>query len=492
MPLTVHSTTAPPPLALSCSQNLALLDLAEAQAPLPETIEDKLVVGGDAKVVLCAFNRRGNLLAGGCQNGAVVIWDFETHGLVSVLKGHSGCVTSLSWTRSSRMLLSSSVDRKLILWDVLRGVATHTIELEAEITHAALHPRKRLVSLACVASGDAATKAFVVRLGGDEALTAAERCTVLPGAAPDGSEGSTDETTAACFAAQGSLVLVGTAKGTIRCLRTADLSEAFLVRLPGQVAIKSLVVSRDGKSFLCNAADRVIRAYPLERLLQKAAGETIPPRELQDVVNKVQWVHAAFSPGQHDSEHIVGTADAATELLVYIWDMHGHLINILGQGEKVSDGALHFACHPTRPILATCAKSGSVYVWTKRYSENWSAFAPDFKELEENEEYDEKEDEFDIKHFAERDADEDEKDELVDILKEEVTELAHIPDDDDDDAELLCLPTVPEPEAAGGDKSKGGAGGLGAAAGRAPDEESGSDAEQQEQDASQPSKKRKA
>ena len=92
---------------------------------------------------------------------------------------------------------------------------------------------------------------------------------------------------------------------------------------------------------------------------------------------------------------MVGTANSATDHHVYIWDMHGHLINILGQGEKVSDGALHFACHPTRPILATCAKSGAVYVWTKRYSENWSAFAPDFKELEENIEYVEREDEFD-------------------------------------------------------------------------------------------------
>ena len=75
-------------------------------------------------------------------------------------------------------------------------------------------------------------------------------------------------------------------------------------------------------------------------------------------------------------------------------------MSILGQGEKVRDGALHFACHPTRPILAVCSRSGAVYVWTKKYSENWSAFAPDFKELEENEEYAEREDEFDIKPCA--------------------------------------------------------------------------------------------
>ena len=63
-----------------------------------------------------------------------------------------------------------------------------------------------------------------------------------------------------------------------------------------------------------------------------------------------------------DSEHVVGTANSATDQLLYIWDMHGHLINILGQGDKVKDGALHFACHPTRPILACCARSGSTYI----------------------------------------------------------------------------------------------------------------------------------
>ena len=69
----------------------------------------------------CAFNRRGTLLAVGCNDGRIAIWDFLTRGIAKMISAHAHTVCSLSWNRKGCKLVSSSTDNQVCVWNVLTG-----------------------------------------------------------------------------------------------------------------------------------------------------------------------------------------------------------------------------------------------------------------------------------------------------------------------------------------------------------------------------------
>ena len=90
----------------------------------------------------------------------------------------------------------------------------------------------------------------------------------------------------------------------------------------------------------------------------------------------------------------MGGSGYSTAHKIYVWDRDsGVLVKILeGPREPLATAQWH----PTRSILASVCTSGDVYLWKTPSTEIWSAYAPGFEELEENVEYEEGEDEFDL------------------------------------------------------------------------------------------------
>ncbi len=146
-----------------------------------------------------------------------------------------------------------------------------------------------------------------------------------------------------------------------------------------------------GQYCLINTSDRIIRIYSYSEMLSCGIVRDLEPKQkLQDLVNKSLWRKCCWSG---DGEYICGASSRQHSL--YIWEtVSGNLVKILHgtKGETLAD----VCWHPVRPIIASIS-SGVVSIWSHSQVENWSAFAPDFCELEENVEYHERESEFDIK-----------------------------------------------------------------------------------------------
>uniref|UniRef100_A0A8C2I2E1 Retinoblastoma binding protein 5 n=1 Tax=Cyprinus carpio TaxID=7962 RepID=A0A8C2I2E1_CYPCA len=209
-----------------------------------------------------------------------------------------------------------------------------------------------------------------------------------------------------------------------------DLVASFRVTTgtSNTTAIKSIEFARKGSCFLINTADRIIRVYDL----------------LYSKRSRTPWKRCCFSG---DGEYIV--AGSARQHALYIWEKSiGNLVKILHgtRGELLLD----VAWHPVRPIIASIS-SGVVSIWAQNQVENWSAFAPDFKELDENVEYEERESEFDIededKSEPEQTGADAAEDEEVDVTSvDPIPAFCSSDEELEDFKALLYLPIAPEVE----------------------------------------------
>nr|CAG4650108.1 EOG090X04Y3 [Sida crystallina] len=327
--------------------------------------------------ITCTFNKRGTLLAVGCNDGRIVIWDFLTRGISKIISAHVHPVCSLCWSRSGHSIVSASTDNTVAIWDVLSGECTQKYRFPSPILKVQFHPRKSDLFLVCPMRH----AAILVELEGNHKNIPLD-------------DEETDLNITASFNRKGNLIYTGNGKGRILVLDANSLKVQASFRITqgttSTTAVRSIEFARRGDHFLVNSADRIIRVYDAKEILACGKdGDPEPMQRLQDLVNKTTWKKCCFSG---DGEYIC--AGSARQHALYVWERSiGNLVKIL-HGTK-GELLLDVVWHPVRPIIASVS-SGVVSIWAQNQVENWSAFAPDFKELDENVEYEERESEFDI------------------------------------------------------------------------------------------------
>lgn len=163
--------------------------------------------------------------------------------------------------------------------------------------------------------------------------------------------------------------------------------ETASIKVKSLMPVLGIQCSRRGNYYLINSESR-LKLFRRSNSTQSA--------EFRDAVQHLFFSYCCFSgmsalqgDENWDSEYVVG----CSENKIYIWDIATHQLQKILEGPN--ENVICMEWHPYRPIIASSTIGGYVYVWVKSPEGSYSAFDPEFEEIEANDMYLEREDEFD-------------------------------------------------------------------------------------------------
>ncbi|RGP65979.1 hypothetical protein FLONG3_8982 [Fusarium longipes] len=364
------------------------------------------------------FNRQGDYLASGRVDGTVVVWDLETMGVARKLRGHNKSITFLSWSRCGQYLLTTCQGWKAILWDLQDGKRLREVRFRAPAYMAELHPWNHLQFVAALFEEQPVLVDITDPVDVKHILPSAPKRPNTDGDTAlrekQAKEDAKQMTTCAVWSTTGDHILAGTNKGKLNIIDAKTYEIIYSEKICSGV-ITTMRMTVSGRELLVNSQDRIIRTFRVPNLLAENLDlDTLQvplEHKFQDVVNRLSWNHVTFSA---TGEYVAASTYNNHEL--YVWERnHGSLVCML-KDPKEEQGVIEW--HPTRALLVACGlETGRIYIWSVVSPQKWSALAPDFAEVEENVEYIEREDEFDI--YAQEEIHRrrlDAEDEEVDVL----------------------------------------------------------------------------
>ena len=203
-----------------------------------------------------SFSVDGKLLAAGggapAQQGEIRVWSLDGFGLQAELKGHSDCVYALDFSPDSRILASSSYDRRIRLWDVRTGAGLGALEEHNGPVYsiAFLPSGNELVS----ASADGTVKVWDV--------ASRRRLVTLTGAG--------GPLYSVAVHPEGGQFATAVGDGTIRVwARKGDEWQVKRSVVAHRSGTEHIVYSRDGRRIVTGGTDRVVKIWdsnPLSRV----------------------------------------------------------------------------------------------------------------------------------------------------------------------------------------------------------------------------------
>jgi len=224
--------------AASCSTRLTVPEMRVQLWDLSSGTEHGRGLKGASDNYRCvAISPDGKKLAAGCGDRSIWIWTFEFAGMKPIqLKGHTGAVTGLTFTRNADTLLSSSEDGTVRQWDLKTATDKGSL-------NSAVGPVR------CIAF---ANKKVAV---GGKSLAVRNKT-----ASFSRFEGHDGPVNCVAFAADGGLLASGGADGSVRIWSVEDGIELACLEGHGR-PVFSVSFGQDGGVIFSGAEDGALRRW---------------------------------------------------------------------------------------------------------------------------------------------------------------------------------------------------------------------------------------
>ncbi|KAG0676958.1 chromatin binding protein [Pichia californica] len=417
--------------------NLSLHDPQFITADFPTTLNMTLSYGHCTSLQISPC---GHYIASGLLNGAVLIIDTWSNNVTSILQNHSMPIVGLKWIYYEDQTNDQFDDDNIVVglvswsrdWKVcLNGLKKHTMKLEWECTFPGgiwnvdiintgrINPISKVwqdwkLIICKVEGGICFVKYNKEYLENQDS----NKCIIPLNDNDREIEGDEGYTLCCCNFFGGRYVITGTSKGwlqiidviqckILKCFKACNgnikgiciVERGFYEENELKFGSHIVPISR----MIVNSSDRILRQYDISNWYE--LGDNIEDwkfdieQKYQDVVNRIQWNTVKFSPtGEYVCASTQSGGGAAHD--VYVWETSmGSLVQILeGAHEELIDvdWGMRSSNGNVCCISANGMDSGTIYMWGVRAPQKWSALAPDFEEIEQNIEYIENEDEFDM------------------------------------------------------------------------------------------------
>lgn len=353
--------------------------LASETADLPEGLLD--VIKGE-QITCCKFNIYKTILAAGTIDGKIHLFDWcYLKGPVRSIVGHSCKVAALSWNKEQKNLATCSSSGALAIWEIPTFASLVKCQLEKPVgqVNSLEFSQSTLQTLLCCTS-----EAVYLISCSMEQPNSCQQTIILQQEGGDFHGG---------FLKDGISFVIGDSSGTISLFQNGQKTASLKVSTS---AISMLVIHPHLNQCIFDASDTVIAHCVINTDDELPAEGKIHQTSLKfsDKVNKTKWTSFIFSGSGlfvlASGSHRNGKSE------IFSWDSsEGRFFRCWEEVGSQEQIRMLESC-PSSSDFVAVSSFGHLYFYSSKRAENWAAYAPNFTPIEENIEYVEREDEFDI------------------------------------------------------------------------------------------------